>query len=265
MTNSTRTRRQVHLVAGRPWKDALISFLEPHSPYRPWVTGSVLNKGDIIIVALDTDPQTVLTSARIGADGDVKSALADVDRSRTRGLIEEWELQFGNFDKVRGPSRLMPSTARYCLDAIGDGILDGHKDRMGHGSAVAARVLLESGGYCTGCDARLPFDREDARDAVHIRTVDDYDGVGTSLAPDWPAALCTPCHSAMVRIEFDTFLEYRFAHNGRCPRCSARRTYVKVPRLLDEHDYQNLPPWQIAMGIGVTDTQWFCGQCHHEW
>jgi hypothetical protein len=110
-----------------------------------------------------------------------------------------------------------------------------------------------------------PLDREDARDAVHIRTVDDYDGVGTSLAPDWPAALCTPCHSAMVRIEFDTFLEYRFARNGRCPRCSARRTHLKVPRLLDDHDYQNLPPWQIAMGIGVTDTQWFCGQCHHEW
>src|ERR1700750_3026166 len=110
MTNSTRTRRQVHLVAGRPWKDALISFLEPHSPYRPWVTGSVLNKGDIIIVALDTDPRTVLTSARIRADGGIMAALATVDHGRTRGLIEDWELRFGDFDKVLRPSRLMPAT-----------------------------------------------------------------------------------------------------------------------------------------------------------
>jgi hypothetical protein len=26
----------VHIVEGQPWKDALISVLEPRSPYRPW-------------------------------------------------------------------------------------------------------------------------------------------------------------------------------------------------------------------------------------
>jgi hypothetical protein len=266
MTNSTKTRRQVHLIEGRPWKDALISFLEPRSPYRPWLSHGVINKGDDIIVSLDTDPRTVLTSARIGDDGDIMAALATVDHGRTRGLIEDWELRFGDFDKVLRPSRLMPATARYCLGAIGEGILDGYKDRMGHGSAVAARVLLDSGGYCTGCDSRLPLDREDARDEVHIRTVAGDDTVvGPTLEPDWPATLCTPCHTAMVRIEFATFLEYRFARNGRCPRCSARRTFAKVPRILTDHDYQNLPPWQIAMGAGVTDSHWFCEQCHHEW
>lgn len=256
----------MHLVEGRPWKDALISFLEPRSPYEPWVGGRALTKGDVVVVALDTDPQTVLTSARIGAVGDVKTALAGVDRSRTRGLIEDWELRFGNFAEGQRPGRLMPFTARYCLDVIGDGIRDGYKDRMGHGSAVEARVLLESGGYCTGCDARLPLDRDDARDQVHIRTVQGAEStVGTLLEPDWPAVLCTPCHTAMVGIEFETFLQYRFAHNGRCPRCHARRTFTIVPRLLDNHDFENLPPWQVAMSAGVTDVSWYCGDCRHEW
>jgi hypothetical protein len=265
MTNSTRTRRQAYLVEGRPWKDALISFLEPRSPYRPW-RSRVVHKGDDIIVSLDTDPRTVLTSARIGADGSIMTALADVDRGRTRGLMEDWQLRFGDFDKVLFPDRLMPATARYCLDALANGILEGYKARMGHGSAVAARVLLESGGCCTGCDARLPLAREDARDQVHIRTVaGDRTVVGPALEPDWPATLCTPCHTAMVRTEFETFLEYRFARNGRCPQCFANRTYVKVPRILTDHDYQNLPPWQIAMGAGVTDSHRFCEQCRHEW
>ena len=266
MATRTRTRRQVHLVEGRPWKDALISFLEPRSPYQPWVKRSTITKGDIVIAALDTNPQTILTSARIGADGDVQSALASVDRKQTRGLMEDWELQFGNFYQDHKPGRLMPSTARYCLNAISTGILDGYKDRMGHGTAVEARVLLESGGFCTGCDMRLPLDQDDARDAVHIRTVDDDEtAVGTSLAPDWPAVLCTPCYTAMVRVEFDTFLAYRFARNGRCPRCAARRTFTIVHEMLNDHDFQNLPPWQVAMGTGVTDVQWFCGECHHQW
>jgi hypothetical protein len=44
--------------------------------------------------------------------------------------------------------------------------------RFGHSSVAAARILLHSRGRCTGCDYGIDLTGEDARDAVHIRTVD---------------------------------------------------------------------------------------------
>ena len=44
--------------------------------------------------------------------------------------------------------------------------------RFGHSSVAAARVLLHSRGRCSGCDFGIDLTGEDARDAVHIRTVD---------------------------------------------------------------------------------------------
>src|SRR6476659_1488076 len=44
--------------------------------------------------------------------------------------------------------------------------------RFGHTSVTAARILLHSRGICTGCDFGTDLAAEDARDVVHIRTVD---------------------------------------------------------------------------------------------
>jgi hypothetical protein len=44
--------------------------------------------------------------------------------------------------------------------------------RLGHSQVAAARILLHSQGRCTGCDDAIDLTGEDARDAVHIRTVD---------------------------------------------------------------------------------------------
>ena len=44
--------------------------------------------------------------------------------------------------------------------------------RFGHTPVAAARVLLHSGGRCTGCGSGIDLTGEDAREAVHIRTVD---------------------------------------------------------------------------------------------
>lgn len=258
MANSTRAR-QVHLVVGRPWKDALISFLAPRSPYRAWVTGSTLSPGDIVIAALDTTPRTVLTTARVGPDADVTGALAGVDRNRARGLMDGDDLQLANLSDYRDPARLAPATARCCIEAIGDSIVEGHLDRRGHGSARAARVLLESRGICTGCDLPLPLGDDDARDRIHIRTVDE----DTPPDADWPATLCIPCRTAMAG--FGTFCDYRLTRNGRCPRCWQRMTCEKIGDMVDDFTYQNLPPWQVVMGLGEPPTRWYCANCHHEW
>jgi len=44
---------RVHVIEGRPWKDAIISVLEPRSPYRPWHTAGGIEPGDAVITGID--------------------------------------------------------------------------------------------------------------------------------------------------------------------------------------------------------------------
>ena len=78
---------RVHVIEGRPWKDALISVVEPRSPYRPWHAADGIEPGDAIIAVLDTDPLSVLAGVGIvGPDGDVDDAIAAIDRFHLNGL-----------------------------------------------------------------------------------------------------------------------------------------------------------------------------------
>ena len=80
---------KVHVIEGRPWKDALMSVVEPRSPYRPWHVADGIEPGDAVIAVLDTDPRSVLTGVGIvGPDGDVDRAIAGIDRWHLNGLLE---------------------------------------------------------------------------------------------------------------------------------------------------------------------------------
>lgn len=78
---------KVHIIEGRPWKDALISVLEPRSLQRTWhATGG--GTGDVVIAVLDTDPQSVLAAVGIEApDGEVGDAIAASSRFYLNGLL----------------------------------------------------------------------------------------------------------------------------------------------------------------------------------
>ena len=60
---------RVHVIEGRPWKDALISVVEPRSPYRPWHAADGIEPGDAVIAVLDTDPRSVLAGVGIVGPG----------------------------------------------------------------------------------------------------------------------------------------------------------------------------------------------------
>lgn len=99
---------EVGIVHGRPWKDAVIKLLEPRSPYRPWRTDGSLADGQMVVVVLDTDPQSVLTALGvIGADGDIDHALAEIDRFRLGGLLELSTLKHGH-QTAAGARRVRP-------------------------------------------------------------------------------------------------------------------------------------------------------------
>jgi hypothetical protein len=85
---------KVHVIEGRPWKDALIRVLEPRSPYRPWHAADGIEPGNAVVAVLDTDPPSVLAGVGIVGDGgNVAAAMDGIDRFYLNGLLELGTLQ----------------------------------------------------------------------------------------------------------------------------------------------------------------------------
>lgn len=288
----------VHIVDGQPWKDALISILEPRSPYRPWHTASGIQLGDAAIAVLDTDPESVLAGiAIVGPDGDVRNAMAAIDRFHLNGLLELGTLNMLADFVVHPQSQTVYH--RDSLDAVVALIGDYHPSTadalFGHTSLGAGRVLLESGGKRAGCGRQLDLTQEDARDRVHIHTVHrpgkpqrslprkarsggrkprgtdtDYSDFPIEIGPryprslpaDWPAVLCDSCHDTMHTDGFTSFLDFLFSRHPRCPSCSAQRALSTMYGMRAGRVEE---PWIATMGRCVQPWEWVCAECGHEW
>lgn len=171
----------VHIVAGRPWKDALIAVLERRSPYRPWHVPDGIKPGDAVIALLDTDPESVLAGvAIVGRDGDVGKAISQIDPFYLNGLLELGTLNMLADFVVRPQHNTVyhRRSLRRVVKLIGAYNPSTVDALFGHSSLAAGRVLLNSGGKCTGCGLRLDLRGEDARERVHIRTVGRPDAFG---------------------------------------------------------------------------------------
>jgi hypothetical protein len=256
--------KHFHVVEGCPWKDALIAFLEPESPYRPWCTdaGMPLREGDVVIAVLDTEPRTVLGAATLGADLDVARALS----------AEPW--RFTHLREVREvESTTGESLAESLLDdAAGERVVRALDEYDGTGldwadasSAVAAEVLLTSGGICMGCDQDLPLRGESARDRFNVRLARGENGEHVFRSYEWPATICADCLTALRAGGFRNFVDFRLSRHPACPSCDAHRTYGVEYGLPRPGYYKTKPPWTWNMGCLVTQTRWLCGQCRHEW
>jgi hypothetical protein len=249
---------EVGIVHGRPWKDAIIKLLEPRSPYRPWQTHGSPAPGQKVAVVLDTDPQSVLTAVGvIGPGGNIDDALAKIAESRGSGLFELSTLNMvtnlglgqGGYgrDSAQGLARVFD---RYIQTSAAM--------MSGHTTLAAGRILLASGGRCTGCDRYIDLIGENARDRVHVRTIDTQ----RSDPRDWPAVLCDDCNDRMSQDGFTNFLDFRYSLNPRCPECSAQRTastFYGMPAGPVEE------PWVASMGCCVSSERWLCRACGHQW
>jgi hypothetical protein len=150
---------RLHIAEGIDWKAAIVALLESRSPYRPWRYGfGEARKGDPVAIVLHTDPRTVLTTlGRIGTDG--RRDRAVVDWSLTApGLVDldslVMLLEFDSDCDPRDVWLLRGDAARRLEQALTEA--NHRRDaamRLGHSSVAAARVLLRSGGRCTGCKA----------------------------------------------------------------------------------------------------------------
>jgi uncharacterized CHY-type Zn-finger protein len=122
----------------------------------------------------------------------------------------------------------------------------GPYDRCGHSSLAAARNLLRFNKVCHGCHTEIDLTGLDAREQIHVHTVDPYvrpgpqlpirvgeeDGLRAgedvpwlrSVATDWPAVICRRCRARMRDGGFSSFVDFRFAEHPQCPNCGGRRT-----------------------------------------
>jgi hypothetical protein len=245
---------RVHVVVGSPWKDAVIRHLEPRSPYRPWSQVAEARENDRFVVVFDTAPMLVLTEVgQIGSDLDVGSAIG---RLRRKWMFTDAvpvtqvgiELHQGTLDGTAATDVVSAVKAqRFRAE---------RDDRFGTTPLAAARVLLESGGSCTGCGAALPLTGPDARESVTVWTVEESSN-------DWPAALCPACRDAMQAGAFQSFLDFKYFRHPQCPQCGRRRS-KRMAFGMPVTPFDQ-PPWVDHRGCCVSDTRWVCSHCRHEW
>jgi hypothetical protein len=247
---------RIHVVVGSPWRDAVIKHLQSDAPFQPWSAVPDAQADDGVLVVFDTEPRLVLRQvARVGTDGDIGEAIAELDHwwFRNPAFAFSWDKDMADYS----PLVIEDLDAADLLAVLDEGALvHDHGDRFGHTSAAAARTLLESGGRCTSCGSGFDLSRAGAGDDITVHTADAGDD------SDWPAVLCLACAAAMRDGEYESFLKFQFAQHPQCPACGARRTCRREYGLLISSD---LPPWVDRAGCCPSDERWTCGSCGHGW
>ncbi len=265
----------------------MITLLNPDSPYRPWrYTFGEARPGDSAMLILGTDPVSAVTVlARVGDEGGLGGSMMNLRQYRA-DLVDLATLAM----VLNLPDAF--TSWRLDEDAAERAILTLHESRVygkpsyqwGHSSVIAARNLLRFRGYCHGCEDPIDLEGEDARDNVHVHTVDPLarpephspirtpDSSGNrrpymaslrERATDWPALLCRFCHHGMRDGGFTSFVEYRFAQHPECPSCGAGRTRRIWYGLPD--DPESWGPWLDIGGCCRKDEEWRCTVCSHRW
>ena len=284
---------RLHIVEGSDWKDAVIALLDSRSPHRPWRHGfGEAHEGDPVAIVLNTDPPSVMTElGRIGTDGRPDRAVVKWPVA-SPGLLDlatlatvvgfEYDQDPRDVWQLHGDAAIRMELA--LSDCQGR---QGNSMRFGHSPVAAARVLLHSRGRCSGCDFGIDLTGEDARYAVHIRTVDapvreapevlvkDERGACSyrdgpiplnwwlpELPPDWPGVLCRDCDTRMRDGGYASLLDFRFSRNPKCPRCWAERTQRA---LFGDLAHRDIPPWRDFRGCCRTDDIWTCTACAYTW
>lgn len=266
---SSPDKSKMHVVEGRPWKEAIITLLEPRSPYRPWRTDDFdpINEGDRVIAIIDTDPLSVLGAVGfVGPDGDAHSALAGIERiefGMPPALFELDTLNTTASLQLPASPGLLNRDADAVTRRMNDYWSAGMDGCFGSSTLAQARTLLASGGRCTGCDKRIDLTGPNAADRVHFHTASRPRPDVRRHYSDWPAVLCDSCHTEMVDGGLGNFVDFRFSLAPICPKCSANRSMSTD--FGEPWPGYILTPWTQHMGCCVVPVEWVCGTCGHEW
>lgn len=285
MTQTVHHR--LHVLEAADWKAGVITILEPESPYLPWrYAFGEARPGDYAMLVLGTDPVSVVTVlARIGEGGGLDGSLLDTRRHDVNVVDLTTLATMLGIDVAFSSWRFDDDDAEQLILALHESRVPGRPyHRWGHSSLTAARNLLSFNGYCDGCADPIDLGGDDARDNVHIHTVDPLprpeppspfqtpDGPGRQRphialvrqqATDWPAILCRFCHHGMRDGGYTSFVEFRFAQHPECPQCGGGRTReIGYGMPANPEDWG---PWSEMGGCVLKNEKWSCSFCDHRW
>lgn len=260
------------LAEGRPWKDAVVAYLERRSPYRPWLIPTAAAADDVIVTVLATDPRTVLCVERLG----------NTRRGKNVEVVEECRLTLPSVPDIEANLlTTLPVAPGPIDDDAADRllvVLSMYEERFGvlprssglsrdepRSDAEAARILLGSGGFCAACGDQVNLRGAAARDRIHVHLAEV--AAADTDAADRSAVLCTQCHQAMSSGGFTSFVEYRFSLQPRCPRCDVCRTSEVVYGMPPGPQWLDDEPWSTMGGcdVGPDSPRWVCGACGYGW
>ncbi|MEZ5130443.1 MAG: hypothetical protein R2763_01765 [Mycobacterium sp.] len=177
----TIATNRIQVVRATAWRDAVLKILEPRSPYRPWRVPAGTRRGDAVLAVLDTNPVSVIADIReVGVDGSAMRALGGVLDSELPWREPPELLELATLRDLTGfslpdagdPATVLGRTVLTAAIGQRQEAPSGVEYRNGHTSLAAAAILLVSLGRCTGCGGKLDLAAADARDRLHIRTVD---------------------------------------------------------------------------------------------
>jgi hypothetical protein len=176
---------RLHVLEAADWKAGIITLLEPRSPYRPWrYAFAEARRGDFALLTLGTDPVSVLTVlAEVGDEGALGGALLDLERFRADVVeLSTLTMMLDLPDSAFTSWRLDDDHAEAVISALRERRLRGGPyDRCGHSSLAAARNLLRFNKVCHGCHTEIDLTGLDAREQIHVHTVDPYVRPGPQL------------------------------------------------------------------------------------
>ena len=252
-------QHSLRVIEGRPWREAVICALDPEAPLDPWHGVGAVEPGDGVIVVLHTDPRTVLTTFICEPDRDIRTAIArKFWRGNALRTVADVEQRAGGRSLADSVGAELDSPAVAALWAAADEYGSCEPDfRVGTSSAVAARILLHSGGRCTCCGEKVGA----ADLSVHPVSAADF-----RSHRDWPAALCPGCVATMEAAGLSSVVDYGFTLQPACPACSARRTRTVSYGMMSYAGSVNRLPWESQAGCVVGSAGRFsCGECGHAW
>lgn len=282
---SQTVHHRLHILEAADWTDGIITLLEPRSPYRPWrYAFGESRPGDYALVVLGTDPVSVVTRlARIDHEGGLGGAVlnpygVDLVDLATLAMVLDLSDAFVSW-------HLDDDDAERVILAIHESpVYGGPENRWGHSSVAAARNLLKFDGDCHGCGVPIDLSEADARDLVHIHTVDPlprwhpdspirsadsapvrgpFRAAVRAVATDWPAVICRRCRDRMRDGNFRSFIDFKFAQNPDCPQCGGQRTQTIQYGM--PADPEAWGPWLHIGGCCPRDEKWWCTVCDHAW
>lgn len=246
--------QKLFVVTGAPWKDALLGYLSDDAPADFWGLPDGLEAGDLVLSVLHTTPRTLLCLERVVDPGVRRLQVETVWDWPWLPDVEEWEAVSG-VEIPRREGRIRDEDADRLLGALS--LIGPQYPAMLDDSATRARVIVDRGLVCGGCDEAIDLTAGPPADQVQVFALTAERGRAAQQV------LCAPCNWEAKNACATTVEELKFAVHPACPGCGGKKTRG----IMWGMPAGPMGEWIEIGGCCITgnDPVWFCGECRHSW